>query len=106
EPGSGAFQRRHPGSVARRPGRRTVLLCAHVVGDTLYGSERSLLDMLDGLSQLECNVVIVVPRTNNTAYVAQLQTRSCSVIELAYGWWRAEKPLDEAVVATFAQVIA
>ncbi|NUB46525.1 glycosyltransferase [Fertoebacter nigrum] len=94
------------GQVPRVAGQRTVLLCAHVVGDTLYGSERSLFDMIDGLRAIGCNVIVTVPVNRNAAYVALLQTRCVAVLELAYGWWRAEVPVDEALVAAFARILA
>lgn len=90
----------------RRTGRPTVLLVAHIVGDQLYGSERSLLDMLDGLTAMEANVIVAVPSARNTAYIDLLRARACAVSVLSYGWWRADTPPDETVIAAFAQVIA
>lgn len=97
---------RLPGHRPRRPGRPTVLLVAHIVGDQLYGSERSLLDMLDGLTALDTNVVVAIPSARNKAYTELLRARACAVAVLDYGWWRAGTPLDETAIAHFAQLIA
>ncbi|ABV95594.1 glycosyl transferase group 1 domain protein (plasmid) [Dinoroseobacter shibae DFL 12 = DSM 16493] len=103
--GASAPFRRLTGHRARRPGHPTVLLVAHIVGHQLYGSERSLLDMLDGLAAMDANVIVAVPSTRNKAYIELLRARACAVSVLSYGWWRAGTAPDETVIATFARVI-
>ena len=80
---SGDLHRRHDsgprrttGDVPYRPGRPTVLLCSHVAGETLFGGERSLLDMLGGLDALDFNVIVTVPGTGNAAYFDQITVTS------------------------------
>lgn len=98
--------RRVLGLMARQPGRPTVMLCAHVVGDTLYGSERSLIDMIEGVFTLGCNIVVAVPALRNPAYIDQIRMRACAVIELPYKWWVEANPVNEALVGTIARTIA
>ena len=97
---------RIPGYSTRRQGRRTVLLCAHVAGRELYGSERSLIDMLDALAAMDCNIVVAVPDTSNSAYLERLKAQSVAVLAMPYPWWTAARPIDEIAVAGFAQIIA
>ena len=46
---------RVPGYAVRKAGARTVMLVAHVVGRELFGSERSLLDMMDAVAAMISN---------------------------------------------------
>ncbi len=63
---------RHAGLVARDPGRRTILACAHWAGDEVFGGERSFLDAVRSLAALDYNVVVTLPRTPNAAYLEAL----------------------------------
>lgn len=98
--------RRLSGLMSRQPGRPTVMLCAHVVGDKLYGGERSLIDMIEGVFALGCNIVVAVPTLRNPAYIDQIRLRACAVIELPYKWWVEATPVNEALVGTIARTLA
>lgn len=90
----------------RDPASKTILVCAHVAGQRMFGGERSLLDVVTGLSQLGYNVVVTLPGAGNPGYVDALREHSVAVISLHYGWWRRQNPVSERAVAAFAQVIA
>jgi glycosyltransferase involved in cell wall biosynthesis/SAM-dependent methyltransferase len=108
-PGPGASEttpQRTDGLVALRPGKPVVLLCSHVAGERLFGSERSLLDMLDGLDALGLNVIVTVPGKGNSEYFEALRHKSHAVYTFKYGWWRKGLPVDESVVAAFARIVA
>lgn len=94
------------GALARHPGNPTVLLCAHVVGTHLFGGERSLLDVLRALNTLDFNVVVTVPNSRNADYIEALRQNSCAVRRLSYPWWKSGRPVDERVVAAFAELMA
>lgn len=98
--------RRVEGKIARRPGRPTVMLCAHIAGQHLFGSERSLLDMLDALNALDFNVVVTVPAVQNMAYFDTLVVNSMAAYVIPYGWWRENQPIREAVIGFFCSAIA
>ncbi|MDP0928014.1 glycosyltransferase [Paracoccus onubensis] len=98
--------RRVAGGVATRPGRPVVMLCSHIAGDKLFGGERSLLDMLDGLNALDFNVIVTVPGADNPAYFETLRTKSVAAYILSYGWWRDGTPVNDAVTAQFSRIIA
>jgi glycosyltransferase involved in cell wall biosynthesis len=93
------------GDKARNPGARTVLVCAHIAGSHLFGSERSLLDVLDGFGEMGLNVVVTIPGGGGD-YLKALRARSFEVISFRYGWWTRDVPVDEQVVAEFARIIA
>lgn len=92
---------RAPSSVAK-----TVMVCAHASGEHLFGGERSLLDILDGLGASGYNVVVTTPDGIYGEYLRALQQRSTMVVEFRHGWWRNNTPVAEHVVAMFASVIA
>ncbi|SDX28167.1 glycosyltransferase [Paracoccus sanguinis] len=94
------------GAVARRPGRPTVMLCAHVAAQHLFGSERSLMDMLNALNALDFNVVVTVPAVQNTAYFDALLGQAMAAYVIPYGWWRRNVPINEPVIGTFCSAIA
>lgn len=98
--------RRIAGEVAERPGRPVIMLCSHVVGHQLFGGERSFLDMIEGLNALDYNVIVTVPGEGNPAYVETLRKKCLTVYVLSYGWWRDGVPVNDAVVARFARIIA
>ena len=98
--------RRITGGVAERPGRPVILLCSHVAGQNLFGGERSLLDMIEGLNALDYNVLVTVPGAGNPAYLETLREKSMAVYVLPYRWWRDGIPVNDAVVAKFARIIA
>lgn len=94
------------GLKTRDPTRKTVLVCAHVVGQKMFGGERSLLDVVAGLSEIGCNVVVAMPAAGHVDYVQALRERSIEVLSFRYGWWRKNVPVSEPVVAAFAKIIA
>lgn len=94
------------GHARRKPDRPTVLLVAHSVGQELFGSERSLLDMMDAIAAMDCNIVVTIPNTTNPAYLERLKSVTTALCILSYGWWKGEAPVDEQSVAGFAHIIA
>lgn len=94
------------GDMPRRPGRTTVLLCAHTAQQQLFGGERSFLDMADGIGALGFNLVVTIPDTGNAAYLEALQQRCMAVYHLPIPWWRADKPADPVAIGRIASIIA
>lgn len=86
-------------------GAPTVLVCAHVVSNRLFGGERSLLDVLDALAQLHLNVIVAIPSDRHPDYTNQLRKRSVAVVAIPYRQWRDNRDPDEAVVRVFEDVI-
>lgn len=97
--------RRHRGCQPMMPGCPTILVCAHNSGEHLFGSERSLLDVVEGFGLIDYNVVVATPANSHKVYLDALQQRCLAVLEFSYGWWGAGIPVDESAVATFARLI-
>jgi glycosyltransferase involved in cell wall biosynthesis len=72
-------------------GRPTVLLTGHTAGITLYGGERSLLDLLKAFGSLDFNVVVSLPSALNRDYVELLRAHSVGVGIIPDGWWQLGK---------------
>ena len=101
-----ATYQEHRGLRTRLPGAKTVMVCAHASGKHLFGGERSLIDILDGVGASGHNLVVTTPHGLDGDYLRALQERSTTVVELSYGWWCRNTPVAEHVVAKFASVIA
>jgi len=98
-------------SVETRPGRRTapegaprVLVCGHVSGPHRFGSERSFLDILDGLSAAGLGVLAALPAAGG-AYEAAVLDRVDRLFLLPYGWWRAVGAPSAPVVRAFRHLV-
>ncbi len=94
-----------PGRQAHRPGRPTVLLCAHAAERQLFGAERCLLDVLDACVALELNVLVSVPSLVNVDYVSALQARSRGVACIPHIPWQAQSALCAVAVQRFTELI-
>ncbi|MES3709721.1 glycosyltransferase [Pseudomonas putida] len=98
----------HPtftGSQANRPGRPTVLLCAHAADVQLFGAERSLLDVLDACNALQLNVLVSVPSVANMAYIDELRARSLFVACIPTRPWAANTAPCPLAVERFRTLI-
>ncbi|WP_189464117.1 glycosyltransferase [Vreelandella hamiltonii] len=85
--------------------RPTVMLCAHQAGKTLFGAERSLLDVLDAMVKLRWNVVVTLPEAMNAEYEQAILKRCRVLAVLPYGWWQAGRLPVERTVAHFETLI-
>lgn len=94
------------GARAHRPGRPTVLLCSHAAGETLFGGERSLLDVLGGLDRLGVNVVVSVPTAAAAGYCDAIRTRATALYVVPCPWWHKNRPPAPSAIAHFAAIIA
>ena len=105
-PDPSALSVRHfPGKIASKPDRPNVLVVAHAAAEHLFGSERSLLDMLDGLSHVPANVLVALPR-NVPTYTNAIRALCQDVFVLDYRWWRKNEGSSPSVVAAFKTIIA
>ncbi|RFA28011.1 hypothetical protein CAI21_13935 [Alkalilimnicola ehrlichii] len=94
-----------PGKRRALPGKRRILVCGHAAGTTLFGGERSLLDVLDGLIAIGFEPVVSVPQLRNPDYLQALTARSMAVEYIPCPWWDERVPPAEAVVERFVGVI-
>jgi glycosyltransferase involved in cell wall biosynthesis len=91
--------------LKHRAGRPTIMLCGHQAGPTLFGAERSLLDLLDALDQLDCNVLVTLPEALNAGYEQHILSRCAALAVLPYGWWQQGHQPVKATVNHFSRLI-
>lgn len=115
--GSGASKPGFPPDLAARtkyreivgekdliPNLPNVLLVAHSAAEEVFGSERSLLDVLEALSLIPINVIVAVPR-DVPQYTSAVRRHSAMVVVLDYGWWKSGHPLSANAIAAFSRLI-
>ncbi len=96
--------REFPGKLSHIDGRPNVLLVAHAASEHLFGSERSLLDMLDGLAAIGANAFVALPR--NAPDYTNMIRRACErVFILQYGWWRKGDEASPVARAGFRNIL-
>lgn len=86
-------------------GGPVVLVCGHVSGKHRFGSERSFLDILDGLNASGFTVLAALPDAAGD-YGEAVKARVHRLFVLPYGWWRAAGPASSTVVRAFRRIIA
>lgn len=92
----------HPPPIA--PGARVrklrIALVGHLLGDILYGAERSLLDILAALDPQEHEAVCIFPRANQD-YLSAVAKYTTRIHVFPYEWWHASRRVNPAAVAQF-----
>ncbi|WP_233835408.1 glycoside hydrolase family 99-like domain-containing protein [Paraburkholderia sp. ZP32-5] len=96
----------HSGEKESNPAWPTIMICAHVSGHQLFGGERSLLDVLSALTEMNVNVVTTLPSGRNAAYIREVCARSLGVYAFPYTQWKNNRGVDTWLVATFSDIIA
>jgi glycosyltransferase involved in cell wall biosynthesis len=82
----------------------TLLLVSHNVSATVYGGERSFLDMLKAASDADVNVVVALPREQLDT-IEQMKPYVISLVVFSYGWWKKNNPISSNAIADFSTVI-
>jgi len=82
-----------------------LMVCGHQAERELYGAERSLADVLDGLNGLGVNLVVTLPSAVNEHYVKTIEARAWRLVVLPYGWWYAGRPTVEATQKNFERLL-
>ncbi|MCZ2498678.1 glycosyltransferase [Xylophilus sp. Kf1] len=96
--------KQYAGKQKFAPGLTNILLVGHAAGEKLFGSERSFLDMVDGLSALPANVYVVLPR-NVPDYTNAIRPMVQFVSTFVYGWWRKDQDIEPDAQALFEDLI-
>lgn len=82
-----------------------VLLAGHAAGKTLFGAERSLLDVAKALTMLGYRLIITLPQADNQQYLAALRAYCQQLVVFPYIWWQAHRPAQPQVVVIFKQLM-
>jgi glycosyltransferase involved in cell wall biosynthesis len=92
------------GKLPHMEGRPNIMLVAHIASAHLFGGERSLLDMLEGLAGIGANAFVVLPR-NAPDYTNMIRRRCERVFVFEYGWWRKQENTTEGARLRFRKII-
>ena len=92
------------GRLAPRAPR--TLVCGHQAEATLFGAERSFLDMLDRQVAEGFAPVAVLPRILDDGYLDAVLARSEALHVLPYRWWRADREAHPVTVAALRRIVA
>jgi glycosyltransferase involved in cell wall biosynthesis len=93
------------GKMRQKKSCATILLVGHAVGHTLYGAERSLLDVARAITYLGFNLVVALPSAINEKYLEVLMLLSRAVAVAPYGWWQTGKEPSEVTLGWFKGLI-
>jgi len=93
------------GKMRQKKSCATILLVGHAVGHTLYGAERSLLDVARAITDLGFNLVVALPSAINEKYLEALMLLSRAVAVAPYGWWQTGKEPSEVTLDWFKGLI-
>ncbi|WP_374408321.1 glycosyltransferase [Pelagerythrobacter sp.] len=96
------FEGKLPGTISDVP---RVLIFAHTSGETLFGAERSLLDVVERTARDGFCPIVVLPALRNAVYLERLIEISAAV-EVLPQIWRSglHPPSDSTIDATRALV--
>lgn len=83
-----------------------LLLCAHVSGQQLFGSERSFLDVLRSLTNLGYNIIVTLPSANNKAYIEEIKNYSTDIYVINYKQWIDNRNHEPQVTLAFCDLLA
>jgi len=93
------------GKVRRKKNKPTVMLVGHAAGETLYGAERSLIDVAKAINHLGFNLVVVLPSAINQEYVQTLRSLSNAVAILPLGWWQTGRRSESSTIDHLKKLI-
>jgi glycosyltransferase involved in cell wall biosynthesis/GT2 family glycosyltransferase len=93
------------GLLAHTESKQTVMVCAHYVGKEVFGGERSLLNVLQGLAVNKYDVVTILPSFENEAYLREICRLSRSVFHVPYRQWQHSRATDEQFVLDVSDIL-
>lgn len=75
-----------------------IVVCGHQVTSQLFGAERSLLDMLNALSEANYKITLILPSANNSEYINKCSEFVESIQFLPLPWYRKERAVSEKII--------
>lgn len=81
--------------LARCKGANHVALFGHAVSETVFGAERSLIDMAKAMHRADITITLFLPTCSNTAYVEELKKFVSKIVFLPLPWANGrEEPIE------------
>lgn len=93
------------GSRALQQPAPTLLIVGHAVSNSVFGAERSLLDVVKALSQGAFNLVVALPAATAADYIAAIQAYVSDIVFMPYMWWQGGRQEEPLLVEMFSDVI-
>lgn len=95
-----------PMKIKRRAGAKvqTVLVVAHSASDRIFGSERSLLEVLSVINRDKYRIILALPDPSLT-YIEATRTLVDKVVRYKRRWWNVNRDPDELVIEQFSELI-
>lgn len=84
--------------------KSTIMVCGHASDESLFGAERSLLDLLDAFEKIKINIIISIPNINNPNYIELLRQKSTQVFIVPCSWWSVSNPPCEHTINRFIAI--
>jgi glycosyltransferase involved in cell wall biosynthesis len=91
-----------PASEVEHP-RRRILIVGHLLSALLFGSEKSLLEIIAAIDPAKFDVFVAFPERNDQVF-ANLEPYVQGIAVLDYSWWRKDRPFREETVAVFEEI--
>lgn len=82
--------------------RHRVLIVGHLLSAMLFGSEKSLLEIIAALDPAKFDLFAVFPERNERVF-ATLRRHLQGIAVLDYAWWKKERPFREETVSIFEE---
>ena len=90
-------------AVGAGRGRQRVLIVGHLLSALLFGSEKSLLEIIAAIDPDKFDVFAIFPERNDQVF-ANLQPHLQGIAVLDYSWWRKDRPFREKTVSMFEKI--
>lgn len=72
-----------------------VALFGHAVSETIFGAERSLLDMAEAMQKADISITLFLPSCANTSYIEELRQFVNKIVFLPLPWVKGSRePID------------
>ena len=84
--------------------RKNLLFVAHLVNKRIYGSERSLLDLIKAIDCNHYNVIVILP-TYSDYYFELIKENADKIIIFKYDWYNNDNCIDQHSIALFNKII-
>ena len=85
------------------PARHRVLVVGHLLSSTLFGSEKSLLEIIAAIDPDKFDVFAVFPERNEQVFAA-LRSQVQGIAVFDYFWWRRDRLFDQHAVSIFEEI--
>ena len=93
---------RHIGALDRRPERPLILVVAHAAGSQLFGGERSLLTLLDGLDAAGLDTLVALPLGPDPVYRDAVALCRAAGASITLATPRIQKPDEMGICPVFS----